>query len=95
MLGKTREQGGHEWLCASACIDIHQESQSQGRSLLCREREVLTNMETLLKNIEASNHAQVCALNLSGLIVSMETHAQLPIITRNLHLYNIYIYPFS
>lgn len=85
LLGKTREQGGHEWLCASVCIDIHQESQSQGRSLLCREREVLTNMETLLKNIEASNRARVRASSLSGF--SVETHAQLPIVTRNLHLY--------
>lgn len=59
LLGKTREQGGHEWLCAFACIDIHQESQSQGRSLLRREREVLTNMETLLKNIEAGNGSRI------------------------------------
>jgi len=90
LLGKTREQGGHEWLCVYACvrawcarvcvcvvcvcvcvvcdvcsgvwfacIDIHQESQSQGRSLLRREREVLTNMETLLKNIEAGNGSRI------------------------------------
>lgn len=59
LLGKTREQGGHEWLCASTCIDIHQESQSQGRSLLRCDREVLTNMETLLRNIKTHNVSRI------------------------------------
>lgn len=61
LLGKTRENKEDGRCCVRprCCIDVHRESQSQGRSLLRRETsgEILTSTETSLRNTKASGYS--------------------------------------